>query len=237
MPANDLLLLRDVRKRHGAHDVLDGLDLEVKRGEVVALLGANGAGKSTALRIALGLDSADAGQAMLMGQPAAQADAALRRRVAFIPETVGLYEELTARESVRYLTHVATGRKPSAAEVDDGLRLAGLAEAAFDRTVRALSKGMRQKVCIALALCKHAELLVLDEPTSGLDVRSSIELNGILRALADRGVGVILATHDLLRARSLADRFLLLAQGCIAARFERADIDIEQIEALFVQGA
>ncbi len=233
----NLLRLRSVKKRHGDHTVLDGLDLDVAAGEVVALLGANGAGKSTALRIALGLENADEGEVVLLGQPAARADAAARRRIGFIPETVGLYEELTARESVRYLTHVATGRKPASGEVDEALATAGLTQAAFDRAVRSLSKGMRQKVCIALALCKRAELLVLDEPTSGLDVRSAIELNGILRGLAQRGVGIVLATHDLLRARALADRFLLLARGRITAQFERDSLNIEHIEALFLENA
>jgi ABC-2 type transport system ATP-binding protein len=232
-----VLNFEQVHKSYAGQPVLKGLSLAVAAGEIVALLGGNGAGKSTSLRLALGLEAADSGEVRVFGANPWRAPKALRRRVSFIPETVGLYEELSARESVVYLTHVATDVRPTKAEADSALLRAGLPPAALGRTVGALSKGMRQKVCIALALCKRAELLVLDEPTSGLDIRAAMDLNCTLRELADGGVAVLLATHDLLRARELAARFCVIAGGQIVASFEHGAMSVDEIERLFLSQA
>ena len=235
--APKVLSMRAVGKRYGPHQVLSGLNLTVARGEVLALLGSNGAGKSTAIRLALGLEAPDAGEVHIFGSDPCLPDRALRQRVALIPETVGLYEELTAVESVVCLSDISTGGRLRTAHAEDALLRAGLPTQAFRRPVGTLSKGMRQKVCIALALCKSAELLVLDEPTSGLDIAAAIELNRTVKELARSGVAVLLATHDLLRARDLEARFCVLSGGSIVASFDASSLDVHAIEALFLRYA
>lgn len=206
------LEVREVFAGYGDRTILQGLNLRVGPGEIHALLGANGAGKTTTLNLLLGFVRPLSGQVRINGiDPAAQ-PAAARRQLAYMPENVALYEHLSARENVAYLLDLA-GQPAGASAIGQALSAAGLDGAAHDRRVSGFSKGMRQKVSIALALARQVPVLLLDEPTSGLDPQATAEFNRLLTLLRLKGVAVLMVTHDLLGAADVADRIGFLRGG------------------------
>jgi len=192
--------------------ILHGLDLHIQPGETYALLGANGAGKTTTLSLFLGFVAPTSGSVRVAGIDPVQDAVQARRRLAYIPENVALYEHLSARENVAYLLDLAQQNAGREA-IDQALAAAGLDAAAFDRRVGGFSKGMRQKVAIALALARKVPALLLDEPTSGLDPQATSEFNRLLGVLRGQGVAILMVTHDLLSAADVADRIGFLDQG------------------------
>ncbi len=216
-PPADPQLVLDCRALHfswGALPVLSGLDLQLRRGELYALLGGNGAGKSTTLKLILGLLAPAAGSIRVDGIDAVRDSAAARRRLAYVPENVALYESLSARENLDYFLGL-TGDTPDAGRHEQALDAVGLASSVRDQRTAAFSKGMRQKVAIALALAREVPLLLLDEPTTGLDPRAIDEFNTLLGGLRDRHTGLLMVTHDLLGAGTLANRVGFLLDGRI----------------------
>jgi ABC-2 type transport system ATP-binding protein len=197
---------------YGARTILHGLDLRVQAGEIYALLGANGAGKTTTLSLFLGFVQPSSGQVHVNGIDPVADPTAARRQLAYIPENVALYEHLSARENVAYLLHLA-GQPSSTEVIDARLAAAGLDGAAHGRRVSGFSKGMRQKVSIALALARQVPALLLDEPTSGLDPQASAEFSRLLGLLRTQGVAVLMVTHDLLGAADIADRIGFIDGG------------------------
>src|SRR6218665_3836823 len=197
MNASDFVLsAQAVTAGYGGKTVVQGLGLQVRRGEIYALLGSNGAGKTTTLSLFLGFLAPMAGRVRVQGlDPGAQA-AAARRLLAYIPENVALYEDLSARENLAYLLDLA-GQPADAAAIDRGLAAAGLAPEAFRRR-GGFAKGMRKKVAMALALARKVPALLLDEPTSGLDPQATAEFNRLLALLRAHGVATLLVTPDLL---------------------------------------
>ena len=210
--AGPVLQAEGVVAGYGAQPVLQGLDLTVQAGEIYALLGANGAGKTTTLSLFLGFLQPSAGRVRVQGLDPATDAAAARRCLAYIPENVALYEHLSAEENLAYLLHLA-GQPAPATALTQALEAAGLAPAAHSRRVGGFSKGMRQKVAIALALARQVPALLLDEPTSGLDPQACAEFNRLLRQLRERGVAVLMVTHDLLGVAEVADRIGFINAG------------------------
>lgn len=216
---------------YGGRTILRQLDLRIAAGEIYALLGANGAGKTTALSLFLGFVAPSAGQVRVHGvDPVAQSGQA-RRHLAYIPENVALYEHLTARENVAYLLDLA-GHNDGPDAIARALSAAGLDTAAFDRRVGGFSKGMRQKVAIALALARRVPALLLDEPTSGLDPQATAEFNRLLQLLRAQGVAILMVTHDLLSAGDVADRIGFLAAGLLVEEVAAAGEDRFDVRAL-----
>ena len=201
---------------YGAHRVLDGLSLSVASGEIYALLGGNGAGKSTTLSALLGFVRVDGGSVRVGGVDAAADPDAVRRRIAYLPENVALYEHLSAVENADYLLALS-GTPRDRPAIVEALAAAGLQERAFDQRLGGFSKGMRQKVAIAVALLREVPVLLLDEPTSGLDPRATADFNALLHAVRARGTAVLMVTHDLLSAADVADRIGFLEGGRIVA--------------------
>ena len=199
---------------YGANPVLRGLDLTVQRGEIYALLGGNGAGKATTLSALLGFLRPGSGSVRVCGtDPVADARAA-RSQMAYVPENVSLYEHLTARENIGYFLALAKAERGDDA-IEAALSAVGLTQAAWDKRLSGFSKGMRQKVAIALALARDVPVLLLDEPTSGLDPRAVLEFNRLLDAAREREVAVLMVTHDLVSAVDIADRIGFLSEGKI----------------------
>jgi ABC-2 type transport system ATP-binding protein len=186
--------------RYGTASVLDCLDLRVQQGEIYALLGGNGAGKSTTLNAFLGFARPAEGYVRVCGIDPAVDPLAARASLAYVPENAALYEHLSARENLDYLLRMGVGLDP----------------AAWDRRLGGYSKGMRQKVAIALAAARLVPVLLLDEPTSGLDPHASSDFNALLLKLREHGVTVFMVTHDLLGAAEVADRIGFLDRGRIA---------------------
>lgn len=212
-----LASLRGVRRRYGAVVALDGVDLDLHAGEVLALLGANGAGKSTAVGLMLGLGTPDAGEARLFGQPAGAL--AARRRTGVMLQSAGLPENARVDE----LLTLTRSYYPAPRSVAECVALAGL-DGLLDRRYGRLSGGQQRRVQFALALCGRPQALFLDEPTTGLDIEARQALWAAIRALVADGTGVLLTTHYLEEAEALADRVVVLDRGRVAAAGRLAEV-------------
>lgn len=230
------LALDGVVKDYGDRRVLHGLNLSAQPGEVYALLGPNGAGKTTTLNLILGFLQPDQGQIVVAGRPIGGNPLAARASIAYLPETVMLYPELTAIENLRYFALLGDLRLAEA-EARHALSQAGVPEEAQDRRTVGFSKGMRQKVGIAIALARRATLLLLDEPSSGLDPTAAAALSVAIRQAAQSGLAVLMVTHDLPHARLTADRVGMLAGGRLV--FERASdtLDPGELEVRYAEHA
>jgi ABC-2 type transport system ATP-binding protein len=222
-----------LRHSFGSRQVLDDLSLRVGAGEIYALLGGNGAGKSTTLNIFLGFIRPSSGAASVCGiDPSSSPDKA-RASLAYVPENVALYEHLSACENIDYFLHLAGAERGRATVIDPALDAVGLPTHARDQRVGGFSKGMRQKVAIALALARHVPVLLLDEPTSGLDPRATGEFNILLEAARARGIATLMATHDLLSAAAVADRIGFLREGHLDEEIAVEGGDRFDVQSLF----
>jgi ABC-2 type transport system ATP-binding protein len=199
--------LETVHKHYGKIHALDGLDLEVRGGELFGLVGVNGAGKTTTLSLVMGFIQATSGTASVLGlDPWADAPA-LHKRVAWLPGDVRLPDGLSGKEWLEYQASVAGL---------DGSRLPNLAqewEVPIHQPMRTLSKGNRQKIALLRLLASNAELLVLDEPTSGLDPIAQERLLSILRERARTGTTVLFSSHSLSEVQTLCDRIAVIDRG------------------------
>jgi ABC-2 type transport system ATP-binding protein len=215
---SDLALeLRDLHKSFGPVHAVRGLDLAVRRGEVVAFLGPNGAGKTTTIDLVLGLARPDSGSVRVLGREPAEAVA--RGEVAAVMQTGGLLKDLTISETVRMLGSLFGSSRPVAEVLDR----AGIADIA-DRRVGACSGGEQQRLRFAIALLPDPRLLLLDEPTAGMDVEGRRGFWGAIRADAAAGRTVLFATHYLEEADAYADRIVLVSQGRVVADGSPAEI-------------
>ncbi|HEY0435559.1 MAG TPA: ABC transporter ATP-binding protein [Phenylobacterium sp.] len=201
-----LARLSGAKKRFGATVALDGLDLEVRRGELLALLGPNGAGKTTAIAILLGLQEPDAGQALLFGR--SPHDLAARRGVGVMMQEVMLPDALRVGDLVRQVQ----AYYPDPLGFEEALALAGV-EKLVARPYTKLSGGQKRQAQFALAICGRPRLLFLDEPTTGLDVTARETMWATLRKLVKGGASIVLTTHYIEEAEALADRVAVMAKG------------------------
>jgi ABC-2 type transport system ATP-binding protein len=229
-----MLETRQLTKNYGAVAALRSLDLQVSAGEIYCLLGANGAGKTTTINLLLGFVAPSSGQALVGGMDVALDAAAARRQLAYIPETVMLYGALSGLENLQYFARLS-GQKHDNAVLHDFLARSGLAADAHDRPLKGYSKGMRQKVGVAIALAKHARALLLDEPTSGLDPKASNEFSELILQLARDGAAILMATHDLFRAKETGSRIGIMREGVLQAEYAAADISHTQLEQAYLQ--
>ena len=216
-------------KNYGEVRALRSLDLRVNSGEIYCLLGANGAGKTTTLNIFLGFVRATSGIARIDGIDVGQNPTATRKRIAYIPETVTLYGTLSGLENLDYFSKLS-GIRHSVHALRAFLEQAGLAVDAHDRPLQGYSKGMRQKVGIAIALARDAKALLLDEPTSGLDPKASNEFSQLILAMAERGSAILMATHDLFRARETGTRIGIMRDGSLRKEFAASEIGHSDLE-------
>lgn len=226
-----VLEARSVVAGYGDKTILRTLDLRIRPGEIYALLGANGAGKTTTLSLFLGFLAPQSGQVRVDGHDPIAEPGLARQRLAYIPENVALYEHLSACENIAYLLDLA-GQAEDGAAIGAALSGAGLDAAAHDRRVTGFSKGMRQKVAIALASMRKVPALLLDEPTSGLDPQATVEFNRLLTALRAQGTGILMVTHDLLSAADVADRIGFLDAGVLREEVAASGADRFDVRAL-----
>ena len=224
----------DLRKTYNGHTALDNLNLHVKAGEIYCLLGANGAGKSTTINLFLSFLKPCSGQALVDGRSAQSHPIETKRALAYIPEIVMLYRNLTGIENLRYFSTIAGHAHYSDQELIGFLRRAGLPSDAPHRRIGGYSKGMRQKVGIAIALAKQAKALLLDEPTSGLDPKASNEFSSLLTELSGQGVAVLMATHDLFRAKESGTRAGIMRQGRLLTEVAMNDVGHADLEQLYL---
>ncbi|WP_313438092.1 ABC transporter ATP-binding protein [Novosphingobium sp.] len=215
------------------HRAVNDLSLKLELGEVYALLGPNGAGKTTTLNMILGFLQPDSGSIHVDDVDATTDPLAARARTAYLPETVMLHPALTAIENLTYFALLA-GRKLDATTARGLLGDAGLLANAHDRRAGGFSKGMRQKVGVAIALAKDARLLLLDEPTSGLDASAANDLSDVIRNASQRGLAVLMATHDLFRVKDVAHRLGILRAGQLVDERDAASIGPVELERLYL---
>ncbi|WFE26695.1 ABC transporter ATP-binding protein [Solwaraspora sp. WMMD791] len=209
-----------LRKRYRRRTAVDGVSFTVGRGEVVGLLGPNGAGKTSVIKMLLGLVRPDAGEVLLLGQPAR--DPRARARVGYLPELFRYQPWLTAAEVLSLHVRLAGVAVP-AGERRECLALVGLGDRADDR-VGGFSKGMQQRLGLAVALVARPELVVLDEPTSALDPIGRADVRDLLSALKARGVAVLLNSHLIGEVERVCDRVVILDQGRVAATGTLAEL-------------
>jgi ABC-2 type transport system ATP-binding protein len=229
-----MLETRALCKRYGDQIALDALDLKVDSGEVVCLLGANGAGKTTTLNLLLGFLAPTSGEARVEEVVVHSDPQAARARLGYLPEVVQLYPLLSGLETLRYFADLSGRPRPADDELHRMLSQVGLQRDAHGRRVAGYSKGMRQKLGLAIALSKGARALLLDEPLSGLDPKAANELVALVRRLAADGHAVLAVTHDIFRAQQMADRIGIMRQGRLVDMLDPRAMSAAEIEALYV---
>ena len=206
-----LLRADRVSRRFGAFTAVEDVTMRVGPGEVVGLLGANGAGKTTLIRMLLGLLAMTVGDVELLGGPP---DRELRRRLGYVPQGLGLYRDLTVRENLAF-TSQAYGAAPP--DLPESLRQVA------DRLVAELPLGLQRQLAFLAALAHDPQVLVLDEPTSGVDALARAALWDTIHEQAEKGVGVLVTTHNMAEAEQ-CDRLLLMSQARLVAQGSEADI-------------
>ena len=230
-----ILQAQGLVKHYGDHVALRGLDLAVDAGEVFCLLGANGAGKTTTIQLFLGFIEPTEGSAKIKGLEVRDHALETKKALAYIPENVMLYPNLTGIENLEYFATLAGCEEMTKSKLRDTLLRAGLPEDAVERPVGDYSKGMRQKVGIAMAIARQAELLLLDEPTSGLDPKASNEFSHLVASLRDEGVAVLMATHDLFRSREVGTRIGIMKRGELVANLDAQEVSHTDLERIYLE--
>ncbi|MCA0303397.1 MAG: ABC transporter ATP-binding protein [Proteobacteria bacterium] len=211
-----VIAARGLVKAYGGHRAVDAIDLEVRRGEIFGLLGPNGAGKTTTILMMLGLTEISGGSVDVLGYDPVREPLEVKRRVGYLPDAVGFYDHLTARENLAYTARLlGVPRSQAGRRIMEALESVRLADVA-DRRVSTFSRGMRQRLGIAEIVMKQAEVAILDEPTSGLDPHATHELLEMIRGLKRAGVAVLLSSHLLDRVQSVCDRVALFNKGKVA---------------------
>jgi ABC-2 type transport system ATP-binding protein len=213
--SNQVIEAQNLTKRYDGVPVVKGVSFDVAEGEIFGLLGPNGAGKTTTILMMLGLTEISDGQVRVLGYDPVREPLQVKRRVGYLPDAVGFYDNLTAAENMRYTGRlIGLERDEIEEKIREALDHVGLHDVT-DRRVATFSRGMRQRLGIAEILLKDAQIAILDEPTSGLDPQATIELLEIIRNLKHKNVTVLLSSHLLDRVQSVCDRVALFSQGHI----------------------
>jgi ABC-2 type transport system ATP-binding protein len=207
---------KDLTKQYGATVAVDHIDLEVCAGEIVGILGPNGSGKTTTILMLLGLTEPSAGKAEVAGFDPLRQPLEVKRRVGYLPDQVGFYDTLSARDNLAYTARLAgLPRREIDARFEAALVRVGLPEVGRDR-VATFSRGMRQRLGLAEIIMKRPRIAILDEPTATLDPHSTQEFLGLIRELKADGTTVLLSSHHLDQVQSVCDRVALFNRGRIA---------------------
>jgi len=231
------ILVEDVTRWFGEVQALSGMSFTAPYGQVTALVGPNGAGKTTVLLVLASLLSPDRGRVLVAGVDPAVDARAVRSRVGWMPDAFGVYEQLTAREYLRFFARAYDlPRDVVAARVPQLLAMVHLTEFA-DRPVHVLSRGQKQRLALTRALVHEPRVVLLDEPAAGLDPRSRVELRDILRAQAAQGVAVLVSSHILSELEEVADRVVFVDGGATVGEQTMAELHAAAASAYRVRAA
>lgn len=218
-----VLVARGLTKSYGNHPAVRDLDLDVPPGRVVGLVGDNGAGKTTALKMLAGLLEPTQGQALFEGEPTLQPK--VRKSIGYLPEESPLYDDMTAMAYLQFFGGLYDlPRRVSRQHAETLLRRLALEPPAWSRRIGTLSKGMRRKIAIARCLLHEPRLLILDEPTSGLDPFTTAEVETLMRELRREGKAIVLSAHHLRQVEALCDDILVLHEGRVVRQGSLADL-------------
>ncbi|MEM9821487.1 MAG: ABC transporter ATP-binding protein [Bacteroidota bacterium] len=229
-----MIQIQNASKSFKGKPAVQELTLQVGNGEILGLLGANGAGKSTTINMLLGFINPDSGTVTINNMDTIEKAEEVRKLIGYIPENVNLYAYLSGLENLDYFCRLA-GLKYKKAELADFLTTCGLQSEAHHQKVSDYSKGMRQKVGIAIAYAKKAQVYLLDEPASGLDPLASNELSALLKQLAAKGATILMASHDIFRVREVCHRIGILKKGTLVKELRSEEVSANELESLYLQ--
>lgn len=229
-----MIHINQVNKSFKGSLAVQSLTLRVEEGEILGLLGANGAGKSTTINMLLGFLKPDSGTVRIHEKDPFKDAKEVRRLIGYIPENVNLYPYLTGLENLDYFCRLA-GLKYTNLELHHFLSSCGLQAEAHGNKISDYSKGMRQKVGIAIAYAKRAKVYLLDEPASGLDPLASNELSELLKKLAAEGATILMASHDIFRVREVCHRIGILKKGTLVKELLSKDVSANELEKLYLE--
>ncbi|GAA4205797.1 ABC transporter ATP-binding protein [Pedobacter jeongneungensis] len=221
-------------KKYQEHVALNNLNLKVEAGEVFCLLGQNGAGKTTTINLFLGFTAASSGEAKVSGLVVSPNNEQTKQFLAYIPEVVMLYGHLSSIENLDFFSRIA-GYTYKKDQLEGFLLQAGLQPEAFHKRVGSYSKGMRQKVGIAIAVAKNAKAILMDEPTSGLDPKATDEFSEIVKQLSQDGRSIFMATHDIFNAVNVGTRIGIMRQGSLIHTLDAKDISAVDLQKLYLE--
>ena len=222
----------NVTKSFNGKVALKDVSFEVKKGETFCLLGQNGAGKTTTINIFLGFINKDGGQAFIREKEVGKDN--INTLTAYIPETVQLYGNLSGVENLDFFSRLA-GFIYSNKELESFLLKIGLQSEDQHQRLSFYSKGMRQKVGIAIALAKNAEVIFMDEPTSGLDPKATAEFTKICKELSAMGKVIFMATHDIFNAVEVGTTIGIMKEGVLVQQLKTSEIDAGKLNQLYLE--
>ena len=228
-----MISLKNITKSFGDFEAVKNLSIEINEGEIYGLLGSNGAGKSTTINILLGFLEPDEGEAFIDDIDVTANEYSARKKIGYISENVNLYHYLTGIENLNYFSKIA-GEDYNDEALSKILNDCGLDSDVINKKVGSYSKGMRQKVGIAIAFAKKAKVLLLDEPASGLDPLASTELSSTLKSLAKKGTAVLMASHDIFRVRETCDRIGILKNGSLIDQMDTSKVTTNELEKIYI---
>lgn len=226
--------IQEATKSFKGNIAIQNLNLQVAKGEILGLLGANGAGKSTTINMLLGFLAPDSGTVQINQMDCTKKSKKVRKLIGYIPENVNLYPYLSGMENLDYFCKLA-GLKYKKSELQDFLATCGLQTEAHSKKIATYSKGMRQKVGIAIAYAKKVKVYLLDEPASGLDPLASNELSDLLKKLASEGAAILMASHDIFRVREVCNRIGILKKGTLLKELRSEEVSANELEKLYLE--
>jgi len=229
-----MLKAKNLTKKYGNYIALESLNLTVNSGEIFCLLGANGAGKTTTINLFMDFIHPTAGAVYINDMDVSKHSSATKTHVAYIPENLNLYSDLTGLENLQFFAGLSN-KKPDNLMDTQLLQSVGLAYEAVNKRVSQYSKGMRQKVGIAIAKAKQAENLLLDEPTSGLDPEASNDFGRLLQNMRENNVAILMATHDLFRAKETGTHIGIMKAGVLIHSLRSDEIKLNELEKLYLE--
>lgn len=221
-------------KQQDDHIALNKLDINIHKGEIFCLLGQNGAGKTTTINLFLGFIRPTSGTILVNGVEVLPDDKNTNKDIAYIPEVVQLYGNLSGTENLDFFSRLA-GYKYPKESLSGFLEKAGLQKEVHNKRLSFYSKGMRQKVGIAIALAKNADVVFMDEPTSGLDPKATAEFTAICKELAILGKTIFMATHDIFNAVNVGSRIGIMKQGSLIHTIYTKDITANELQQLYLE--
>tara|TARA_B100001250_G_C19703150_1_gene745710 strand:+ start:205 stop:915 length:711 start_codon:yes stop_codon:yes gene_type:complete len=229
----NIISVQNITKTFKDYKAVNNLSLEIGKGEIYGLLGSNGAGKSTTINILLGFSKPDSGNATINDIDTASNYNEARKYIGYISENVSLYPYLSGIENLDYFCKL-TGKYHSQNELNDLLNKCGLENEVHHKQMGTYSKGMRQKVGIAIALAKEAKVYLLDEPASGLDPLASNELSSLLRKLSSEGAAILMASHDIFRVRETCNRIGIIKKGKLVKEMVTSEVSTNELENIYI---
>jgi ABC-2 type transport system ATP-binding protein len=214
---------------------VDHLNFKVEPGEIFCMFGANGAGKTTTINIFLGFIPPTEGTVLIEGVDVVKEPLKSKDYVSFVSENVMLYDNFTAFQNINYFAKLAGKRNLTKADYTQVLNRVGLQEEAFNMRTKKYSKGMRQKLGIAIAMVKDAPNIILDEPTAGLDPKSGQEFLKLILELRNKGKAIFMSSHDIFRAKLIADRVAFMLKGKLVMLKTRKELEGEDLNQLYME--